>query len=267
MNVNQTKIKVTPSTSTVNFNNTSHAYYDMIITIQNISISQAINIYDVEGNIINDKPLTFNYPIKIILKNVALGSISFSDINVYDVILSYVIKSNSEGIPYIDFDNETSVHPVTSTGAVYIPENGFTGNITIDYSTLLANANITNPYSLILIQSIYYSYTSSTTGTYTNMIGIVYSLQSGSIYSFEPSGEDISALIDSFNTSVTSGDLYAVNLSQSIYQPGTGTYNNRNYTLFPLPVPISIVNGESLFIVNGETAITASLIITYQVIS
>lgn len=268
MNVNQTKIKVTPSTSTVNFNNTAHAFYDMIITVQSISISQTINIYDVEGNLINDKPLYFNYPIKIILKDVALGSISFSDVNNYNVILSYVIKSSPEGITYIDFINETSVHPVISTGAVYIPENGFTGNITIDYSTLLSNANVTNPYSLILIQAIYYSYTSSTTGTYTNMIGIDYSNYSGSIYSFEPTGEGtFPGLIGSFNTSVTSGDLYAVNLNQSIYQSGTGVYNNRNYTLFPLPVPIAIVNGESLFIVDGESTNTSTLIISYQVIS
>jgi len=251
MIVNQTKIKVTPSTSTINFNNTSHAYYDMIITIQNISISQAINIYDVEGNIINDKPLTFNYPIKIILKNVALGSISFSDINVYDVILSYVIKSNPEGVPYIDFITETSVHPTIPVNSFYQTE--FSLQTTIDFSTLLANAGITNKNSIISIQSIVYYYTASATNSYENTLAVL------------NTGTNTAAYIDNFNTSVTSGDVWVFTFNSSIYEFQTITGSNQ--VLIPLPNPIIISNGQGLYILSDEDTNITTVLISYQVLS
>jgi hypothetical protein len=247
--INQVKIKVADSTSTVNFNNTSHAYYDMIITIQNVPISQSVSIYDVEGNIINDKPLTFNYPVKIILKDVPLGSISFQDVNVYSVILSYVIKSQPKGIPYIDFIIETSIHPPIPINSSYYTE--FTSDISIDFSTLLANAGITDENSIISIQSIGYSYTSSTTGTYTNYLQV--------------NSSTTSITIDNFNSSVTSGDGYSFTFNSSIYQFQTISADFQ--TLIPLPNPIIISNGQKLYIDVEENVNITSLSISYQVIS
>jgi hypothetical protein len=246
---NQVKIKVTDSTSTVNFTNTSHAYYDMIIAIQNVSVSQTVNIYDVEGNLINDKPLSFNYPVKIILKDIPLGGISFVDVNVYDVILSYVIKSNPDSIPYIDFITETSIHPAIPINSFYNTE--FTGNITIDFSTLLANTGVTNTNSIISIQSIFYTYEASTTATYQNILQVL------SPYS--------TITVDNFNSSVTSGDIYNFIFNSSIYQ--FQTISTDFETLIPLPNPIIISNGQKLVVISDELTNITSISILYQVIS
>jgi hypothetical protein len=248
---NQVKIKVTDSTSTVPFNNTAHAFYDMIIAIQNVSVSQTISIYDVEGNLINDKPLTFGYPVKIILKDVPLGSISFEDVNVYSVILSYVIKSNPGGIPYIDFINETSVHPSISTNSEY--SGTFTGSTTINYSTLLANAGVTDTDSVILIKSIYYSYTSSATGTYDNILGIYEGF--------------FTKLTDFFSVSVTTGDVYDISINQSVYQYSTGQSDGIQNILIPLPSPIILRDGHDLSINDGETTNVTEIVISYEVLS
>jgi hypothetical protein len=255
--VNQVKIKVADSTSTVPFNNTANAYYDMIITVQNISISQTINIYDVEGNLINDIPLAFYYPIKIVLKDVPLGSITFEDVNVYNVIISYVIKSNPDGIPYIDFDNETSVHAAITTvnseyqASIYPP-------VRIDYLTLLDNADATNTNSVISIKSIYYQYNASVTGTYDNIIGIYDGFYTN--------------LTDFFSVSVTSGNTYNVSINQSVYQYGTVQSNgvtgtSEGYILVPLPSPIVLMNGYYLFINDGETTNETEIDISYEVLS
>jgi hypothetical protein len=246
---NQVKIKVTDSTSIVPFNNTSNAFYDMIITIQNISISQTISIYDVEGNLINDKPLYFDYPVKIIIKDVPIGSISFEDVNVYDVILSYVIKSQPEGIPYIDFITETSIHPPIPVNSFY--NTTFTSSIFIDFSTLLENAGVTNINSVISIQSIYYFYTASATGSYGNLLQVNY-----------PDGL---ITIDNFSSSVTSGETYDFTFNSSIYkfQQLTNGYE----ILIPLPNPIIISNGQKLYIDVEENENITSLSIAYQVIS
>jgi hypothetical protein len=248
--MNQVKIKVTNSTSTVDFNNTSHAFYDMIITIQNVSVSQTVNIYDVEGNLINDQPLAFYYPIKIVLKDVPLGSITFEDVNVYNVILSYVIKSNPDGISYIDFINETSVHPSVSIHSGY--QETFTGGTFIEYSTLLANAGVSDTNSVILIKSIYYYYTASTSGTYVNEVSV-------------PEGLN-QKIIDYFSVPVTSGDSYTISINQSVYQYVTAQAGAGTIILVPLPSPI-VLRDAYLSIIDGETTNETEIIISYEVSS
>ena len=75
------KVKTVNSTSTVTFRNTSGSYYDMIISVQNQTIDQSINITDTQGNLITENPIVLTVPAKVILKDVQVGTISFSDAN------------------------------------------------------------------------------------------------------------------------------------------------------------------------------------------
>ena len=99
-----TKIKTVASTSKVDFQNVSRSFYDMIIMIQNPSVDQTINFVDIEGNQINDQPIILSQSCKIILKNQQIGSLTFSDSNIYNIIISYSVRRESLGIPYIDID-------------------------------------------------------------------------------------------------------------------------------------------------------------------
>jgi hypothetical protein len=103
-----TKIKTVSSTSKVDFQNISNSYYDMIISIQYSPVNQSINFVDTEGNQINDQPIVLTQSCKIILKDIQLGSISFSDPYIYSILISYSVKRESQGIPYIDFDFATA---------------------------------------------------------------------------------------------------------------------------------------------------------------
>ena len=120
------RVKTVSSTSSVDFRNTSGAYYDMIISVQNQTIDQSINITDTEGNLITEQPIVLTVPAKVILKDCKVGTLSFSDSNAYNIIISYIVKDVSSGIPYVDIDYQN--------GYIYSQETGepsvqsFTGN-------------------------------------------------------------------------------------------------------------------------------------------
>lgn len=126
------KVKTVASTSSVTFRNTSDSYYDMIISIQNQTITQSISITDTEGNSVTENPIVLSVPAKIILKDVKIGTISFSDENVYNVIISYIIKDTIAGIPYVDIDYQNGYTYVQETGSPVVvtksfdPETGYT---------------------------------------------------------------------------------------------------------------------------------------------
>ncbi len=102
--IGRVKIKTTASTSNVIFTNTERGFYDMIISIQNSLVNQTINIYDTEGNLVTEDPIPLNQSAKIIIKDVKIGKISFSDPNSYLIVISYTVKVTASGIPYIDID-------------------------------------------------------------------------------------------------------------------------------------------------------------------
>ena len=110
------KVKTVNSTSTVTFRNTSGSYYDMIISVQNQTIDQSINITDTEGNLVTENPIVLTVPAKVILKDVQVGTITFSDSNSYSIIISYLVKESASGIPYIDVDYQN--------GYIYAQEVG-----------------------------------------------------------------------------------------------------------------------------------------------
>ncbi|MHB8303967.1 MAG: hypothetical protein ACYDC6_14230 [Acidobacteriaceae bacterium] len=110
-----TKIKTVASTSKVDFQNISHSYYDMIISIQSSTINQTITMVDTEGINITEQPIVLTRSLKIIMKDQKIGSISFSDPNSYTIIISYSIKREAAGIPFIDFDYSTANTSVSHT--------------------------------------------------------------------------------------------------------------------------------------------------------
>ena len=82
------KIKITASTSIINFMNISNSYYDMIISIQNSAVNQSVTMKDTEGNDITEQPVVLTTSVKIILKDVKIGSILFYDTTSYNIIIS-----------------------------------------------------------------------------------------------------------------------------------------------------------------------------------
>ena len=111
-----------PSTSNVDFRNTSGSYYDMIITISNNIVNQSITIYDTEGNLITKNPVIFTVNGRMVLKDVRIGTIEFSDTNSYNIYISYVVKRESSGIPYIELQysnyisNQTKIFDTSLSG-------------------------------------------------------------------------------------------------------------------------------------------------------
>ena len=110
------KVKTVNSTSTVTFRNTSGSDYDMIISVQNQTIDQSISITDTQGNLITEHPIVLTVPAKVIVKDVQVGTITFSDTNSYSIIISYLVKESANGIPYMDIDYQN--------GYIYTQEVG-----------------------------------------------------------------------------------------------------------------------------------------------
>ena len=125
------RVKTVSSTSSVDFRNTSGAFYDMIISVQNQTIDQSINITDTEGNLITEQPIVLAVPAKVILKDVKVGTLSFSDSNAYNIIISYIVKDVSSGIPYVDIDYQNGYTYSQETGEPDVATYEGTGSFTI----------------------------------------------------------------------------------------------------------------------------------------
>ena len=122
------KVKTVNSTSTVTFRNTSGSYYDMIISVQNQTIDQSISITDTQGNLITENPIVLTVPVKVILKDVQLGTITFSDSNSYSIIISYLVKESANGIPYVDIDYQNGYIYTQETGTPSVLTENFTAD-------------------------------------------------------------------------------------------------------------------------------------------
>ena len=121
------RVKTVSSTSSITFRNTSGSYYDMIISVQNQTIDQSISITDTEGNLVTENPIVLSVPAKVILKDVKVGEITFSDSNVYNVIISYVVKETATGIPYVDIDYQNGYTYTQETGSPIYTNELFPG--------------------------------------------------------------------------------------------------------------------------------------------
>ena len=205
------KIKITASTSIVNFMNISNSYYDMIISIQNSAVNQSVTMKDTEGNDITEQPVVLTTSVKIILKDVKIGSILFSDTNSYNIIISYIVKREASGIPYIDFDYSTGNQNINSTRKIYDFYSYSSGSF--NSTTFAASDFVPNGY-IAHILGIFFEWSAGTTNS-TTEIGLYLQVNS-SAKSF---------LVGYTNMNITSGDTYACAIGESIATntPASGT--------------------------------------------
>lgn len=194
------RVKTVSSTSNVDFRNTSNGYYDMIIMVQNTLVSQSINITDTEGNSITEEPIVLNNSAKIILKDIKIGSISFSDTNSYNIIISYTVKTELSGIPYIDIDYSTGNIEVSGTTTkLSTYQNTFTA--------LSITENPVPPGKLWKIKSIAMQFVASATATYKFKIA--------NIPPTNITNSNFAAYsIFDVSVDVTEGDIYSILLSE-----------------------------------------------------
>ena len=239
------KVKTVNSTSTVTFRNTSGSFYDMIISVQNQTIDQSISITDTQGNLITENPIVLTVPAKVILKDVQVGTITFSDVNSYSIIISYLVKESANGIPYVDVDYQN--------GYIYTQETGapVTETQTGDLIGFSPPAN-----KKWILRSIMITWTAAATQTDNIEVSIIPTGLSGP-------GLDLlyTAL------SVTAGDNYSVDLakyvqtmsSTEITYSGGSTY----VTLQTVPGGFELYSNEILTTyVQNETA-TITVTVSY----
>ena len=238
------KIKVANSTSTVDFMNTSNSFYDMIITIQNKNVAQTMYIYDTEGNAITEQAVVIDNSVKIILKDIKIGKITFTDINVYSIIISYVTKREAKGIPYIDFDYSTGLVSLSGSQKIIaeyiIPswENG------TDYT--VSDIGIPMGYSgRLLVGSA--SFTAGTTATSSVFVSI-----------YMPY---ISPNNGYASVSLTEGDIYSIYFGEEVSPTlglASGNINLRTYplSLFNLP---TLSTGLEVYVANPGVTTSGDL--------
>ena len=196
------KIKITASTSIVNFMNISNSYYDMIISIQNSAVNQSVTMKDTEGNDITEQPVVLTTSVKIILKDVKIGSILFSDTNSYNIIISYIVKREASGIPYIDFDYSTGNQNINSTRKIYDFYSYSSGSF--NSTTFSASDFVPNGY-IAHILGIFFEWSAGTTNSSTH-IGLELNVNNlGNPY-----------LIGYTTMDITGGDLYNCAIGESI---------------------------------------------------
>lgn len=248
-----TKIKTVNSTSTVTFTNISGSYYDMIINIQSTTINQSIIIKDTEGNDITEQPIVLTRSVKIILKDQKIGYISFADTNSYTIIISYSVKREASGIPYIDFDYSTSNVYSQNIKKPATYQQTFTKDTTI---TPIPSGKMWK------IKSIAMAFKSSTTET--NYIAISIIPPNNFV---GPSTDLVTAtnvytiLFD--GVSVTSGDIYSVLLSTITINKSSFLNGNVYTTLQILPTEIELFSGYGVFLQSDEPANVTSYTIEY----
>ena len=243
-----TKIKTTPSTSTVTFTNISGSYYDMIISIQSTTINQTISMKDTEGNDITEQPIILTRSVKIILKDQKIGSMSFSDANSYTIIISYSVKREASGIPYIDFDYSTAntYNQIVNNPNIYV--NSFKSQ------TVLTPVPQGKMWK---IKSISLSFEASTTATYVLFI----IMQPPSQTFLVPV---VTNVISYSTLAVTSSDTYDIYYSVYATDLASTDMGSSNYTsVFNLPHPIELYYNWSLYIQSDEPTNGTSINIIY----
>ena len=234
------RVKTVSSTSSVDFRNTSGAFYDMIISIQNQTINQSITILDTEGNEITEQPIVLTVPAKVILKDVKIGSISFSDSNSYSVIISYVVKESSSGIPYIDIDYQN--------GYIYVQETGIPNLVTDSF--VGSTGYTTGPPSgkKWILRSLILQWKAAATTTDYPQIQIFPSSTSSQFAHVA-----LNLYFDSL--AVTENDDYIVDLSKYVQSRSSQEIEGAYVSEYAVPSGFEIYSNETLkAYVNGESA-------------
>lgn len=248
--IGKIKVKTVSSTSDVDFRNTSNGYYDMIIMIQNTLVSQTINITDVEGNLITEQPMILTNSGKIIIKDIKIGSISFSDTNSYNIIISYIIKSEPSGIPYIDIDYSTgNISVADSALSLKSVSSSFVNSIL--YSLPVPSGKIWK------IRSIAMEYKASVTQTNYWEISIIPPTalaDYNSVYAL------LLPTIDA-----TEGDIYSLLLSTSSPDQSSSKLVNTTYqSRYILYKEIEVNSNYSVYMESGEPTNNTDFTIEYE---
>ena len=240
------KVKTVNSTSTVTFRNTSGSYYDMIISVQNQTIEQSISITDTQGNLITENPIVLTVPAKVILKDVQVGTISFSDANSYSIIISYLVKESANGIPYVDIDYQN--------GYIYTQETGAPTETTVSFTASGGHAFIPPTGKKWILRSLVISWQAAATQTDYPTVQIY-------------PEKTIAGVLNLYygSLSVTAGDNYALDLARYVQSRTSTLITNTNTYLTEQTVPGSfeLYDNETLNVfIAGETA-TATLYLSY----
>ena len=243
------KVKTVSSTSTVTFRNTSGSYYDMIISVQNQTISQSISITDTQGNLITENPIVLTVPAKVILKDVQVGTITFSDTNSYSIIISYLVKESANGIPYVDIDYQN--------GYIYTQETGTP-------SVLTENFKADDGYTISppsgkkwILRSLAVIWTAGATQTDYPQVQIY---PSSTI-----NAQFVVGLLNLYfgSLSVTAGDPYALDLAPYVQSRSSTLVNYPYTTEQAVPNGFELYDTETLKVYIGEEGTTATLYLSY----
>ncbi|MBX8642791.1 MAG: hypothetical protein KIY10_09470 [Thermoplasmata archaeon] len=242
------KVKTTSSTSTVSFRNTQGSYYDMIISIQNQTIDQSISITDTEGNNVTENPIALSVPAKVILKDVQVGTITFSDSNSYNVIISYIVKKESSGIPYIDIDYQSGFIYTQETGTPVTVSNTFTGDVGITMSPPSGKKWI--------LRSIVMRWQAGATGTDTPQVQIY------------PSGAVSTDVSESLNllfasVSTTADYTYVVDLAKYVQSRSATDIEGAEVTEQMVTGGFEVFSNELLSLLIGGESATVTAYISY----
>ena len=243
------KVKTVSSTSTVTFRNTQGSYYDMIISIQNQTINQSITITDTEGNNVTENPIVLTVPAKVILKDVQVGTITFSDSNSYNVIISYIVKTTVSGIPYIDIDYQSGFIYTQETGTPTVLTKTFTGDVVTTISPPSGKKWI--------LRSLTLTWTAAATGTDYPQI---------QIYPTSTISSDFQdAVLNLYfdGISVTSGDKYALDLSKYVQARSSQVIEAPYVTEVAVPSGFEIYDTETLSLIVGSETNDVTVYISY----
>ena len=240
------KVKTVNSTSTVTFRNTSGSYYDMIISVQNQTIDQSINITDTQGNLITENPIVLTVPAKVILKDVQVGTITFSDANSYSIIISYLVKESANGIPYVDIDYQN--------GYIYTQETGAPTETTVSFTASGGHAFIPPTGKKWILRSLVISWQAAATQTDYPTVQIY-------------PEKTIAGVLNLYygSLSVTAGDNYALDLARYVQSRSSTLITNTNTYLTEQTVPGSfeLYDNETLNVFIASETATATLYLSY----
>lgn len=241
------RVKTVSSTSTVEFRNTSGAYYDMIISIQNQTIDQSITITDTEGNSITENPIVLSVPAKIIVKDTKVGTITFSDTNSYNVIISYVVKENATGIPYVDIDYQNGYTYSQETGTPVVKSVSFKGD---------DGTSLTPPTGKKwILRSITLSWEAAATQSDYPRINIEPTTFTGNLL--------FSLNLYYSSLSVTSGDDYIIDLAKYVQSRSSSLISVPYVSEETVTGGFELYDTETLNLIIGSETATVSGYISY----
>ena len=243
------RVKTVSSTSSVDFRNTSGAFYDMIISIQNQTIDQSLTITDTEGNLITEQPITLTVPAKVILKDVKVGTLSFSDTNSYNIIISYIVKETVSGIPYVDIDYQN--------GYIYSQE---TGEPSVQSFTGSQKTFSISPPSgkKWILRSIIMEWTAAATQTDYPQVEIIPSSLA------DDAGYKATVLNLAFiDLSVTAGDDYAVDLAEYVQSRSSAYVGEAYVSEVAVPNGFVLYPNEVLSAYVGDETATIDITLSY----